>query len=106
MSILQYKPMGILIISKIGSKFKNILSKSTTTNMQHFYCLIWLPWSPLRWNGKMFAALAALGLVFGFQVENCIKYNNLLFNLLFLFMDGISRSKSISRYDKIHGFIK
>ena len=54
----------------------------------------------------MFAAFAALGIVFGFQVENCIKYNNLLFNLLFLFMDGISRSKSISRYDKIHGFIK
>ena len=54
----------------------------------------------------MFAAFAVLGLVFGFQVENCIKYNNLLFNLLFLFMDGISRSKSISRYGKIHGFIK
>ena len=44
----------------------------------------------------MFATFAVLGLVFGFQVENCIKYNNLLFNLLFLFMDGISRPKSIS----------
>ena len=52
----------------------------------------------------MFAAFEVLGLVFGFQVENCIKYNNLLFNLLFLFMDGISRSKSISRYNKIHSF--
>ena len=59
----------------------------------------------LTWS-KTFAAFAVLGLVFGFQVENCIKYNNLLFNLLFLFLDGISRSKSISRYDKIHGFIK
>ena len=50
----------------------------------------------------MFAAFAVLGLVFGFQVEKLHKYNNLLFNLLFLFMDGISRPKSISRYDKIH----
>ena len=71
--------------------------------MQHFYCLIWLPWSPLRWNGKMFAAFTVLGLVFGFQVERLHKYNILLFNLLFLFMDGISRPKSISRYSKIHG---
>ena len=54
----------------------------------------------------MFAAIAVLGLVFGFHVENCMKYNNLLFNLLFPFMDDISRSKSISRYGKIHGFIK
>ena len=79
-----------------GSKFKNMLSKSTKANMQHFYCLIWLPWSPLRWNGKMFANLAVLGLVFGLQVENCIKYNNLLFNLLFLFMDGICRPNQSS----------
>ena len=47
----------------------------------------------------MFAAFVVLGLVFGFQVENCIKYNNLLFNLLFLFIDGISRPKLISRYE-------
>ena len=48
----------------------------------------------------MFAAIAVLGLVFGFQVGKLYKYNNLLFNLLFLFMDGISRPKSISRYGK------
>ena len=74
---------------------KNLLSNSTKTNMQHFYCLI-------RWNSKMFAAIAVLGLVFEFQVEKLNKYNN----LLFLFMDGISRSKSISRYGKIHVSLK
>ena len=95
MSILQYKPMGILIISKMVPNLKICYLNQLK-----------LTWSPLRWNGKTFAAFAVLGLVFGFQVENCMKYNNLLFNLLFPFMDGIARSKSISRYGKIHGFIK
>ena len=54
----------------------------------------------------MFAAIAFLGLVFGFQVEKLYKYNNLFFNLLFLFIDGISRPKSISRYGKIHVSLK
>ena len=54
----------------------------------------------------MFAAIAVLGLVFGFQVERLYKYNNLLFNLLCPFMDGISRPKSISRYSKIHVSLK
>ena len=54
----------------------------------------------------MFAAIAVLGLVFGFQVEKLYKYNNLLLNLLFLFMDGISRPKSIYRYGKIHVSLK
>ena len=54
----------------------------------------------------MFAAIAVLGLVFGFQVGKLYKYNNLLFNLLFLFMDGISRPKSISIYGKIHVSLK
>ena len=41
MSILQYKPMGILIITKkMDPNLKNLLSNSTKTNMQHFYCLI------------------------------------------------------------------
>ena len=83
----------------MDQNLKKLLSNSTKTNMQHFYCLI-------RWNSKMFAAIAVLGLVFGFQVEKLNKYNNLLFNLLFLFMDGISRSKSISRYGKIHVSLK
>ena len=39
MSILQYKPMRILIITENGSKFKEF-ANSTKTNMQHFYCLI------------------------------------------------------------------
>ena len=54
----------------------------------------------------MFAAIAVLGLVFGFQVEKLYKYNSLLFNLLFSFMDGISRPKSILRYGKIHILLK
>ena len=90
MSLLQYKPMGISLISKMVPNLK--LS---------YLNQLKLTWSPLRWNGKMFAAFAVLGLDFGFQVENCIKYNDLLFNLLFLFLDGISRSKSNSIYDKI-----
>ena len=31
------------------------------------------------------------------------EYNNLLFNVLFPIMDGISRPKSISRYGKLGG---
>ena len=33
----------------------------------------------------MFAVIAVLGVIFGFQVEKLDKYNNLLFNLLFSF---------------------
>ena len=54
----------------------------------------------------MFAAIAILGLVFGFQVEKLYKYNNLLFNLLCPFMDDISRPKLISRYGQIHVSLK
>ena len=70
--------------------------------MQHFYCLIWLPGAPLGWNGKTFAVSAILGVIFSFQVEKLYKYNDLLYNLLFLFMDVIYGSKSILRYDKTH----
>ena len=59
-------------------------------------------WGPLRWNSKTFAAIAVMGLVFGFQLEKLYEYNNLLFNLLFPFTNYISKPKSIIRYGKIH----
>ena len=59
-------------------------------------------WTPLGWNGKIFAISTVLGVIFSFQVEKLDKYNNQLFNLLFHFMDVIYGSKSILRHDKIH----
>ena len=50
----------------------------------------------------MFAISAVLGVIFSFQVEKLYKYNDILFNLLFPFMDVIYGSKSILRYDKVH----
>ena len=64
---------------------------------------------PLRYNVKIFAAIAVLEVRLVFQVKKLDKYNNLLFNLLFPFQNVFSRSKSILRYDKLHGvaiFIK
>ena len=58
-------------------------------------------WSPLRWNSKMFAAIAVLGLVFGFQVEKLYKNNNLLFNLfvlLWMVSLGLNQSPDIIKY--------
>ena len=49
----------------------------------------------------MFAAIAVLGLVFGFQVEKLHKYNNLLFNLLFLLWMvflGLNQSPDMVKY--------
>ena len=41
-------------------------------------------WGPLSWNSKMFAAIAVLGLVFGFQVENCV--NTIVYCLIYCFL--------------------
>ena len=48
MSILQYKPVGILIITKMDPNLRNLLSNSTKTNMQHFYCLIMTTLEPSK----------------------------------------------------------
>ena len=54
----------------------------------------------------MFAVIEVLGVIFGLQVDKLNKHNNLLFNLLFPFMNVIYGSKLTFRYDKIHGLLK
>ena len=48
MSILQYKSMEILIITKMDPNLRELLSNSTKTNMQHFYCLIMTTLEPSK----------------------------------------------------------
>ena len=49
----------------------------------------------------MFAGIAVLGLVFGFQVEKLYKYNILLFNLLlplWMVSLGLNQSPDMAKY--------
>ena len=85
---------------------KNLLSNSTKTNMQHFYCLIMTTLEPSKMELQDVCSYCSSRSSLWVPGGKLHKYNNLLFNLLFVFMDGISRSKSISRYGKIHVSLK
>ena len=59
MSILQYKPMGILIISKMVPNLR--ICYLNQLKLTYNTSIVWYDWSPLRRNSKTFAASAVLG---------------------------------------------